>query len=84
MSAPRYTFSPKLHQSDAPFSHFAQVGDLGFVSGLIGQRPEDGRLVSSDTQEQCEAMFDNLSTLLADVGTDVGRLLRTNLYLGRV
>lgn len=76
-----FTTSEQLHQSSAPFSHFARVGELGFVSGLIGQRPADGQLVSPDPREQCEAIFANLTTLLREVGCGVGDLVRTTIYL---
>lgn len=52
----RAFFSNALHQSRAPFSHLVQVGDLGFVSGIIGQNRDDGALVAADVTTQCEAM----------------------------
>jgi 2-iminobutanoate/2-iminopropanoate deaminase len=76
-----FVFSQRLYQSEAPFSHVARVGELGFVSGLIGQRPADGRLVSGDVAEQCDAMLNNLATLLDEVGTEMRHLVRTTIYL---
>lgn len=81
MESRSFVFSQQLHQSEAPFSHYARVGSLGFVSGIIGQSPEHGGLVSSDPAEQCQAMFDNLATLLDEVGTGHQNLVRTTLYL---
>ena len=74
-------FSPALHQSTAPFSHFVRDGDTGYVSGMIGQRPEDGALVSDDIAEQCTAMLRNIETLLAELGLTLANLLRTTIYL---
>ncbi|MFW6187416.1 MAG: RidA family protein [Actinomycetota bacterium] len=74
-------FSNELHQSTAPFSHLVRVGDLGFVSGIIGQNHDDGALVSADVTLQCEAMFDNVQTLLDEVGLGLPHLVRTTLYL---
>ena len=70
-----------MHQSTAPFSHLVQVGDLGFVSGIIGQSRDEGALVSADVTAQCEAMFDNVQTLLGEVGLELQHLVRTTLYL---
>ena len=77
----RAFFSSELHQSTAPFSHLVRVGDLGFVSGIIGQNRDDGALVSADVTAQCEAMFDNVETLLGEVGLELQHLVRTTLYL---
>lgn len=74
-------FSPALHQSKAPFSHLVRDGETGYISGIIGQRPEDGALVSDDIAEQCAAMLRNVETLLAEVGLTMANLLRTTIYL---
>ena len=77
----RAFFSNELHRSTAPFSHLVRVGDLGFLSGIIGQNRDDGALVSADVTAQCEAMFDNVQTLLGEVGLELQHLVRTTLYL---
>lgn len=77
----RAFFSHELHRSTAPFSHLVRAGGLGFVSGLIGQRRDDGTLASQDVTDQCEAMFGNLQTLLGEVGLGLDALVRTTLYL---
>lgn len=78
---PEHHFSPSLHQSTAPFSHFVRHGDTGYTAGIIGQRTDDGSLVSDDVAEQCEAMMTNLETLLEELDLDFSNLLRTTIYL---
>lgn len=78
---PQHHFSPRLHQSTAPFSHFVRHGDIGYTAGVIGQRPDGGSLVSDDVAEQCEAMMSNLETLLDDLKLDPSHVLRTTIYL---
>lgn len=78
---PRHHFSPLLHQSAAPFSHYVQYGETGYTAGIIGQRADTGALVSADLGKQCEAMFTNLETLLTEHGLTLGSLLRVTLYL---
>jgi 2-iminobutanoate/2-iminopropanoate deaminase len=79
--APRHHFSPQLHQSTAPFSHFVQHGDTGYTAGIIGQDPRTGALVSDDVAKQCAAMITNLETLLREVGSGLSDILRTTIYL---
>ncbi|UVJ40263.1 RidA family protein [Arthrobacter sp. CJ23] len=81
MTTRDFTFSKKLFQSSAPFSHFVRSGDLGFVSGIIAQDPRMGGLVSEDVSAQCRAMIGNLSTLLNEVGLGLENVLRTTVYL---
>jgi 2-iminobutanoate/2-iminopropanoate deaminase len=78
---PVHHFSPQLHQSTAPFSHFVQHGATGYTAGIIGQRTDDGSLVSGDVAEQCEAMMNNLKTLLGELRLSLSDLLRTTIYL---
>lgn len=78
---PRHHFSPLLHQSAAPFSHYVQYGETGYTAGIIGQRTDTGELVSADAGEQCEAMLSNLETLLGEQGLTLGTILRVTLYL---
>ncbi len=82
MTEPRYLFSAELFQSPAPFSHVA-VSRLGlaFISGLIGQAPDTGELVSAELRPQAEAMFDNFALLLTEAGLDARDVLRITLYL---
>lgn len=78
---PDHHFSERLHQSTAPFSHFVRQGDTGYTAGIIGQRADDGSLVSDDVAQQCEAMMANLKTLLEELGLGLSDLVRTSVYL---
>ena len=78
---PNHHFSPSLFQSSAPFSHFVEHGGLGFTAGIIGQRRDNGALVSEDVAEQCDAMMENLETLLGEHGLALSDLLQTTIYL---
>ncbi|UKA63969.1 RidA family protein [Arthrobacter sp. FW306-04-A] len=78
---PNHYFSTRLYQSSAPFSHFVEHAGSGFTAGIIGQRRDNGLLVSDDVAEQCEAMMDNLETLLEELGLAFSDLVRTTVYL---
>ena len=57
------------------------TGGVGHVSGIIGQRRDNGALVDPDTGIQARAMFDNLETALEDAGYNLGDVVATRLYL---
>ncbi|TLM80809.1 RidA family protein [Pseudarthrobacter sp. NamE5] len=77
----RHYFSPRLHQSAAPFSHYVEHGNIGYTAGIIGQRPDTGDLVSDNVSQQCDAMLTNLQILLDEQGLTLRDLLRTTVYL---
>ena len=77
----RHIFSKSLFQSSAPFSHVVIAGNVGYVSGIIGQRQDNGALVGADVRLQAQAMFDNLGTALNDAGFSLADLVATRLYL---
>lgn len=76
-----HLFSRSLFQSSAPFSHIVIAGGVGHVSGIIGQRRDNGALVGPDTATQARAMFDNLETALTEGGFSLADLVSTHLYL---
>ena len=76
-----HIFSKSLFQSSAPFSHVVIAGGVGYVSGIIGQRWDNGALVDADVRLQARAMFDNLETALNEAGLGLADLVATRLYL---
>lgn len=76
-----YHFSSQLHQSSAPFSHFAAIDEWGFTAGIIGQDRTTGEVVSDDISLQCEYMLENLGILLHEVGSNFHDVVRTTIYL---
>lgn len=70
----------------APPSHFTQAirtsgGDLVFVSGLVGFRP-DGSMPDGIV-EQAEAAFENLRKVIRAAGGDVTDIVKVNIYVAQ-
>ena len=65
----------------APYSQAIKTGGLVFVSGQISLRPDHGEIVGSTIQEQTEQIMKNLAAILAAAGSDLGRLVKTTVYL---
>ena len=65
----------------APYSQAIKTGGLVFVSGQISLLPDHADVVGSTIQEQTEQIMKNLAAILAAAGSDLGRLVKTTVYL---
>jgi 2-iminobutanoate/2-iminopropanoate deaminase len=65
----------------APYSQAIKTGGLVFVSGQLGLKPDHAEMVGSTIQEQTEQIMKNLAAILAEAGSDLGRLIKTTVYL---
>ncbi|UOQ87709.1 Rid family hydrolase [Agromyces endophyticus] len=71
-----------VYPPTADFSQAIRVsgGDLVFVSGIIGMRP-DGSMPAS-TREQVELAFENLATVLDAAGATPSDVVKVNVFVG--
>lgn len=65
----------------APYSQAIKTGGLVFVSGQISLLPDHADVVGVTIQEQTEQIMKNLAAILAAAGSDLGRLIKTTVYL---
>lgn len=65
----------------APYSQAIKTGGLVFVSGQVSLRPDHAEIVGSTIQEQTEQIMKNLAAILAEAGSDLGRLVKTTVFL---
>ncbi len=64
----------------APYSQAVAAGGFVFVSGQLGLRPGD-TAISGGIAEQTEQVFANLKAILEEAGSELGRLVKTTVYL---
>ena len=64
----------------APYSQAISAGGRVFVSGQLGLKPGD-TAIGGGIEEQTEQIFANLAAILAEAGTDLGRLVKTTVFL---
>ena len=69
-------------QPIGPYSLAVRSGNLVFVSGTVGWRP-DGT-ISSDIREQCRQMYENVRAVLAAAGSSLDDVVMTTTYLVNV
>ena len=71
--------SGAVAQPIGPYSLGVRSGNLIFVSGTVGWRP-DGT-VSADVREQCRQMYENVRQVLAAAGSSLDDVVSTTTYL---
>ncbi|HZS30531.1 MAG TPA: Rid family detoxifying hydrolase [Gaiellaceae bacterium] len=64
----------------APYSQAIAAGGFVFVSGQLGLKPGD-TAIGGGIEEQTEQIFANLAAILAEAGSDLGRLVKTTVFL---
>jgi 2-iminobutanoate/2-iminopropanoate deaminase len=64
-----------------PYSQAIKANGMVFCSGQIPIDPTTGHFVSDDVAEQTEQVFKNLEAVLKAAGTDLGRVVKTTVFL---
>ena len=64
-----------------PYSQAIKANGMVFCSGQIPIDPATGQFVSEDVAEQTEQVFKNLEAVLKAAGTDLGKVVKTTVFL---
>ena len=64
-----------------PYSQAIDAGDKIFTSGVIPVDPSTGEIKGSDAPAQARQAFTNLSALLEDAGSDMGKVIKTTVFI---
>ena len=59
-------------------------GGMIFMSGMIGVNPQTGKAPEGGTLAQAEQAFENIKTVLAELGADTGDVLKTTVFLTNI
>ena len=65
----------------APYSQAVRYGDLVFVAGQVGLKPEHDALVGDSVEEQTAQVCKNLEAILDAAGSSFAQVLSTTIYL---
>lgn len=72
--------SPKLPQTDRPFSHGFKAGVLVFTSGQVGTNPQSGQ-VAPDIETQTKQTLENVEAVLQAVGYSRKDVVKVTVFL---
>jgi 2-iminobutanoate/2-iminopropanoate deaminase len=64
----------------APYSQAIAADGFLFVSGQLGLKAGDAA-ISGDIEAQTEQIFANLAAILAEAGSDLGKVVKTTVFL---
>jgi 2-iminobutanoate/2-iminopropanoate deaminase len=64
-----------------PYSQAVECGQLIYSSGQIALDPATGQLVEGGIVEQTVRVFENLKAVLGAAESDLGRVVKTTVYL---
>lgn len=67
-----------------PYSQAIAASGLVFCSGQIPLDPATGELVTGSIAEQTHRCMGNLAAVLAAAGSDLGKLVKVNVYLSDI
>lgn len=73
--------SPQHEKLDLPFSEAVAHGDLLFVSGQIGAKPGDMKLVEGGIKAQTRQAMANIRSILERHGSGMNRILKCTIFL---
>jgi 2-iminobutanoate/2-iminopropanoate deaminase len=72
---------PELPPANSTYSQATILGNLVFVSGMLGIDPQTNRLAGDDMRSQTRQALLNIERILKEAGSGLDRVARCNLYL---
>lgn len=66
--------------SDA-FPQAVIAGNFIFLSGMPGLDPANGKIISSDFEDQVRQSFENIKTILHEAGSDLSKVVKTTIFM---
>ena len=64
-----------------PYSTATIYGGVIYLSGMIGVNPQTGKVPEGGTLAQAAQAFENIKTVLGELGADTADVLKTTVYL---
>jgi len=71
----------KLSPPGGHYSHAARFGDMVFVSGQLGIRPDGSHTAQLPFEDQVRQVLENVLTALQSVGATAADLLKVTAYI---
>ena len=77
----KVVFTEKAPAAIGPYSQGISWKGTVYCAGQIPLDPSTGKMVDGDIQVQAKRVIDNLKAVLEAAGSDLGKVLRLDVYL---
>ncbi|MGB8645145.1 MAG: RidA family protein [Anaerolineae bacterium] len=77
----RVVSTPQAPAALGPYSQAIRSGELIFCAGQVPLDPATGKLVEGGIQEQTRRALQNLSAVLQEAGSSLGRIVKTTVFM---
>ena len=74
--------SPDMPKLIGPYSQAVRAGDFLFIAGQPGIDPSTGSVPDGGFEGEARQAFVNLRTVVEAAGANLGRVVRTTVFLG--
>lgn len=78
---PEAITGPGMPQALGPYSHVVRLGDVLYVSGQAGLRPDSGTVPEGTFEDEARQSFTNLRTVLEAAGSSLGKVAKVTVFL---
>lgn len=79
--AMKFVNSAKWKEAQLPFSQAVQVGDILFLSGVVGNIPGTGQLVPGGLEAEAHRALQTISETLAENGLQMQDVIKCTIML---
>lgn len=76
-----YLTSPEMTSMNLPFSEAVRVGNMLYLSGVIGNIPGNKQLVSGGIKAETKQTMENIKRILERHGSSIDRLIKCKVIL---
>jgi 2-iminobutanoate/2-iminopropanoate deaminase len=73
--------TPKVPRTTEVFPQAVIADKFIFLSGTTGVDPATGKLISDNFEEQATQAFLNIKTILEELGSNLGKVVKTTIFM---
>lgn len=77
----KHFLTEKGPKAVGPYSTAVEVSGTVYMSGMLGIDPKTGKLAEDGVLKQAAQMFENVRTVLSEMGLTLANVVKTTLFL---
>lgn len=79
-----YLLMPGMEDMDLPFSSAVRVGNLLFLSGMLGNKPGTIELAEGGIQGETQQTLDNIKRVVEQFGSSMDKVVKCTVFLADI